>query len=333
MKGKAHPVQAAGITLDMARTATSWMRSSNGTENMAYAAQSGPLNGAQNPAASVSVMSDQEFERFSGFIHREYGIKMPPAKKAMLQTRLQKRLRLLGMSSFSQYADHLFSPEGLRTELTAMIDAVTTNKTDFFREPGHFDYLTGTAVPELLASGRIATRKGLMVWSAGCSSGEEPYTLAMVLAEFVGSFPGLDFTILATDISTQVLEKAKAAIYDEERVTPVPAKLKARYLLRSKDRRSGTVRIVPELRSRVLFRRLNFMDDDFGMREPLDVIFCRNVIIYFDFRTQAALLNRLCRHLKPGGYLFMGHSETLNGMNLPLTPVSASVYRKNNGMQ
>lgn len=300
---------------------------------MTYAADNGPPNGPRNPNPLVTIMSDREFERFSGFIHKECGIKMPPAKKAMLQTRLQKRLRLLEMNSFSRYADHVFGPEGMKTELIAMIDAVTTNKTDFFREPGHFDYLTGTALPELIGNGPAGFRKGMTVWSAGCSTGEEPYTLAMVLEEFAGRCPGFDFAILATDISTQVLEKAKAAIYDEERVAPVPAALKTKYLLRSKDRKSGVVRIVPELRSRVRFRRLNFMDGDFGMREPLDIIFCRNVIIYFDFQTQTALLNRLCRHLVPGGYLFMGHSETLNGMNLPLTPVSSSVYRKSNGTQ
>jgi chemotaxis protein methyltransferase CheR len=290
-----------------------------------------PAKEAPNPL--VTVMSDREFQRFSVFIHEECGIKMPPAKKAMVQTRLQKRLRLLGMTSFSEYADFVFSSEGMQTELIAMIDVVTTNKTDFFREPGHFDYLTGTAVPELIGNIRVGIQKKLMVWSAGCSTGEEPYTLAMVLGEFAERCPGFDFTILATDISTQVLEKAKAAIYDAEKVAPVPASLKTKYLLRSKDRSNGTVRIVPELRSRIRFRRLNFMDGDFGMREPMDVIFCRNVIIYFDRRTQETLLNRLCSHLIPGGYLFMGHSETLNGMDLPLTAVSSSVYRRSNGRE
>ena len=298
---------------------------------MASFAEARVAEGEYNP--QVTVMSDGEFQRFSAFIYQECGIKMLPAKKAMLQTRLQKRLRQLGMDSFRQYAEYLFSPEGRKTELFAMIDVVTTNKTDFFRESGHFDYLTGIALPELLRRQRSRARNRVMLWSAGCSTGEDPYTLAMVMNEFAGQFPGLDYMILATDISTQVLEKAKTAIYNEERVAPIPEALKTKYLLRSKDKNNDAVRIVSELRSQVCFKRLNFMDDDFGIRETMDIIFCRNVIIYFDRRTQEALLCRLCNHLVPGGYIFMGHSETLNGMDIPLTPVSASVYRKNDGAE
>jgi chemotaxis protein methyltransferase CheR len=202
---------------------------------------------------------------------------------------------------------------------------VTTNKTDFFREPDHFDYLTRTVLPDWCLRHEGAR---LNIWSAGCSSGEEPYTLAMVLSEYAVSHPGFDFRILATDISTRVLEKAKAAIYPEALVEPVPMNLKKKYLLRSKDRSSGMVRIVPELREKVRFRRLNFMDQDFGMRDQLDIIFCRNVIIYFDRPTQEKLLQRFHRQMKPGAFIFMGHSETLSGLNVPLTSVYPTVYRK-----
>lgn len=273
-------------------------------------------------------MNDREFSRFAEFIYDQCGIKMPPVKKTMLEARLQKRLRTLGIGSFQDYADYLFSNDGAGPELVHLIDVVTTNKTDFFREPAHFDYLVNTALPGLAASRGTGFRKGLSLWSAGCSSGEEPYTLAMVLSEFAEQNQGFSYNILASDICTTVLDKAKTAIYLEERVEPVSLPFKRKYLLRGKDRQAGLVRIVPELRNRIRFRRLNFMDDDFGFREPFDIIFCRNVIIYFDKRTQERLINKFCRHLIPGGYLFMGHSETLSGLDVPLVQVASTIYRK-----
>ena len=276
----------------------------------------------------ATVMTDRDFSRLSEFIYSECGIKMPPTKKVMLESRLKKRLRMLGIKSFRDYCDYLLSPAGIENELIHMIDVVTTNKTDFFREPAHFDYLVRHALPELLETGETGTRRPVMVWSAGCSTGEEPYTLGMVLNEFSESVYGCRYMILATDISTKVLDVAKSGIYTEDRIGPVPPALKKKYLLRSKDRKKGLVRIIPELRERVKFRRLNFMDGDFGMREPVDVIFCRNVIIYFDRKTQESLIKRFCKHLRPGGYLFMGHSETLNSMDLPLFQVAPTVYRK-----
>lgn len=273
-------------------------------------------------------LSGEDFSRLSQFIYKQCGIKMPIAKKTMLEARLQKRLRSLGMRSFGDYCNYLFSPRGIDQELVQMIDLVTTNKTDFFREPDHFDYLLQRVLPEWVQKYGGSAGRRLMVWSAGCSSGEEPYTLAMVLNEFAESCPGFKFQILATDISTRVLEKARTAIYEEERVEPVPMPLKRKYLLRSRDKASGLVRIVPELREKVQFRRLNFMDSDFGMREQMDIIFCRNVIIYFDRPTQERLLNHFYVHMASGGYIFMGHSETLNGLDVPLATVHPTVYRK-----
>jgi len=236
----------------------------------------------------------------------------------------------LGLTSLSRYCDFLFSPEGIANELVHMIDVVTTNKTDFYREPRHFEYLVKSALPELISRYGTGIRKDLMIWSAGCSTGEEPYTLAMVLSEFAQRCPGfkLRYTILATDISTRVLEKAKSGIYEHEKVVPVPADQKRKYLLRGKDKKKGMVRISPEVRSAVRFRRLNFLEGSFGMREPMDIIFCRNVIIYFDRATQETLLNRFCEHLTSGGYVFLGHSETIHGLNVPLTQVAPTVYRK-----
>ena len=277
-----------------------------------------------------AVLSERDFKRLSKFIHSECGIKMPDSKKTMLESRLQKRLRCLKLASFTEYCDYLFSPQGIENELVHMIDVVTTNKTDFFREPGHFDYLAQKALPELIALHGAGIRKELTVWSAGCSTGEEPYTLAIVLSEFAERCPGFKFRylILATDISTEVLEKAKHGIYEHDKVDPLPPGMKKKYLLRGKNKSSGLVRIAPELRSKVRFRRLNFLEGDFGMREHMDIIFCRNVIIYFDRPTQEKLLSRFCSHLGPGGYIFMGHSETLHGMNLPLLQVAPTIYRK-----
>jgi chemotaxis protein methyltransferase CheR len=279
-------------------------------------------------AHESAAMSEKDFRRLGDFIYSECGIKMPDSKKVMLEARLRRRLRVLEMDSFSKYCDYVFSPEGTERELFHMIDMVTTNKTDFFREPKHFEYLTGTVLPEIIRTRRAGIERKLMVWSAGCSTGEEPYTLTMVLSDFAEAWRGFHFLVLATDISTRVLEKAKSAIYEEERVEPVPWEMKKKYLLRSKDKGRGLVRIVPTLREKVKFRRLNFMEGDFGVREPLDVIFCRNVIIYFDRPTQERLLNRFCEHLVKGGYVFVGHSETLHGLDVPLVQVFPTVYRK-----
>ena len=276
------------------------------------------------------VLSDRDFSRLSDFIHTECGIKMPPAKKVMLQARLQKRLRKLGMSSMSEYCKYLFSPAGVEHELIHMIDVVTTNKTDFFREPRHFDYLVQNALPDLVAGEGAGTRRRLMLWSAGCSTGEEPYTLAMILRDFADKYPKFkfDFLILATDISTRVLDIAKKAVYESEKIIPVPPEMKKKYLLKGKNARKGLVRIVPQLREAVKFRRINFLEDNYGMRETMDIIFCRNVIIYFDRKTQEKLMNRFARHMSPGGYVFVGHSETLHGLDVPLVPVAPTVYRK-----
>ena len=283
-----------------------------------------PQNSIKN-TISARQLGDREFKQFSEFIEAQCGIKMPATKRTMLESRLQKRLRSLALESFRAYCDYLFSPEGMKNELIHMIDVVTTNKTDFFREPVHFDFLNKNILAKIGASGYP---QKLRVWSAGCSSGEEPYTLAMVLQDFAERCPGFSYSILATDICTTVLQKAASGIYQDEDIIPVPLELKRKYLLKSKDRSKGMVRIVPELRRMVKFRRLNFMDSDFGLTGPVDVIFCRNVIIYFDRETQEKLLNKFYRLLAPGGYLFLGHSETLNGLNVPLVQVYSTVYRK-----
>jgi chemotaxis protein methyltransferase CheR len=271
--------------------------------------------------STIKPLSGEDFELLSRFIQQNYGIKMPPAKKVMLEARLMKRLRTLEMKDFAEYCRFLFSPEGLERELISMIDVITTNKTDFFREPVHFDYLLNTICPQF-------ENAELSIWSAGCSTGEEPYTISMVLSEFGERHPGFRYSITASDISSQVLEKAVLAIYPEEKTSPLPAVYKHKYLLRSKDRGAGQVRIKPEVRRKINFYRFNLMADSFTCMRSHDVIFCRNVIIYFDRPTQGKLIMNLAGKLNKGGYLFLGHSETLCNMKIPLVSVAPTIYRK-----
>lgn len=278
---------------------------------------------------TAKLLAKKDFERLSEYIFDHCGIKMPPAKKTLLESRLQKRLRTLGIGSFREYCDFLFTvPEGAG-EVIHMIDAVTTNKTEFFREPVHFSFLAEQALPDFVCRCRADGSSRFAVWSAGCSSGEEPYTLAIVLSEFADRCPGFRFDIAATDISTKVLEKARLAIYDEDQISMIPFHLKQKYFLRSKDRSKARVRVAPGLRPLVQLQRVNLMDKYYSIATaPLDAIFCRNVMIYFSREKQYALLGRLCRYLKRGGYLFLGHSETVQGFDLPLIRCASTIYRK-----
>jgi chemotaxis protein methyltransferase CheR len=271
-------------------------------------------------------LTARDFARLSGLIYAQAGICLGPEKKTMVEARLKRRLRSLNMPSYRNYCEFIFSRKGSEEELVSLIDVITTNKTDFFREPAHFDFLKQQALPEL--SARAASARPLTIWSAGCSSGEEPYTLAMVLSEHAALHPGFRFNILATDISTAVLEKASLGVYTEECASPIPNALRKKYLLRSRGGEPRRVRIVPELRRMVEFRRLNFMDADYGMTEKADAIFCRNVLIYFDRPTQQSILRKLIAHLVPDGYLFVGHSESLHDMSLPVVPEAPALYRK-----
>jgi chemotaxis protein methyltransferase CheR len=272
------------------------------------------------------TISTRDYARLCDLIYRESGIHLSAEKKTMLEVRVKRRLKALNLASFVEYCESLFGRERPKDEILHLIDVVTTNKTDFFREPRHFDYLTAKALPDLIERNR--TGRPLLVWSAGCSTGEEPYTLAMVMSEFALTHAGFRFRILATDVSTTVLAKADRGVYSKEVISPVPGALTRRYFLRSRDPGSGQVRVAPELRRLVEFRRLNFMDADYGIFEKADAIFCRNVIIYFDRPTQERILGKLANHLLPGGYMFVGHSETLHDMDLPLAPVAPALYRK-----
>jgi chemotaxis protein methyltransferase CheR len=291
------------------------------------------MNGRDPNLAPSLELSAASLTQFSEFVTETLGIKMNSSKLPMLQGRLQRRLRDLGLDSLEAYREFLFERDGGAAELQHFIDAVTTNKTDFFREPQHFDVLVNKVLPVLAPRGLdgVPGSWRCKVWSAPCSSGEEPYTLAMVLAEYASRVPGFDYAVLGTDISSRMLLHAERGVYDVERIEPVPAALRSRYLLRSRDRGHPRVRIVPDLRRRVTFRSLNFMDRDYRVRDTFDVIFCRNVLIYFDKPTQEAVVRRLARHLRPDGFLFLGHSESLTGIEAPFEPCGLAVYRHRGG--
>ena len=230
------------------------------------------------PVQYAQELSDKEFQTIARYIESTVGIKMPATKRIMMQSRLMRRLRVLKMNSFSEYIDYVFNSKN-SDELVLMIDVLTTNKTEFFRENEHFEYLTNKILPE------FAQKKNtIKIWSAGCSSGEEPYTISMVISEFMKNNPGkiVNFKVTGTDISTNVLDKAYNAVYDLDLVEQLPQHLKKSYFLKCTNQEMNCARIKPELRKHVSFKRLNFMDADFRMPEVYDIIFCRNVLIYFD---------------------------------------------------
>jgi chemotaxis protein methyltransferase CheR len=272
------------------------------------------------------MISNADFGRLRRLIYEQSGINLSADKRTMLELRIKRRLRSLNLNSYTQYCEYLFAHHGQKEEIIHLIDVVTTNKTDFFREAGHFELLVQRAIPDVMASDESG--RPLLVWSAACSTGEEPYTLAMVLNDYGVTHPGFRFKVLATDISTAVLAKARLGVYSDEVVRAVPPDMRRKYFMRSRDLESKALRVVPELRQFVDFRRLNFMDADFGLSEKAHIIFCRNVLIYFDRPTQEKILQKLTRHLALAGYLFVGHAETLHDMDIPVAPVSPAVYRK-----
>jgi len=282
-----------------------------------------------NPTLANCELTDLEFNQFSKFIYNQCGIKLPPIKRTMLSVRLAKRLRILKINNFKNYYQFLQSEEGQKNELVNMINVVTTNKTNFFREAKHFDILVEKVIPNLLQSRPDIRYKSLNIWSAGCSTGEEPYTIAMVMDDYVNNRNRINYSILCSDISTRVLKKAYKGIYDNNIIEGIPKHFIRKYLMRGKGKSSGKNRIVPELRERLTFRRINLNEgNNFGIKTLMDIIFCRNVIIYFDRETQIKLFKKYYNQLHPGGYLFIGHSETLHGINDKFIPVDASVYRK-----
>jgi chemotaxis protein methyltransferase CheR len=282
------------------------------------------LAAAAHLQQTVDALAERDFRRLSDFIYQYSGIKMPPVKKTMLEGRLRKRLRVTGFATIADYCSYLFDGNGLEQEAVHLIDVVTTNKTDFFREVRHFDYMAEHTLPQLLADGH----RHIRAWSSACSTGAEPYTMAMVMDDQLVREARASYQILATDLSTDVLRTAYQGIYDEAMLKPVPRDYMRRYVMQPVDPRSTQVRISPQLRRNVAFARLNLMDPAYQVGEPMHIIFCRNVLIYFDKPTQEAVVSKLCDRLLPGGYLFIGHSESIAGMKLPVRQIANTIFRK-----
>lgn len=283
---------------------------------------------ADSAADADSLASDQlssrNFKRLAELIHGYSGIKMPVNKRTMLEGRLRRRMRATRIPSLNAYCHFLFEEEGLDHEIIHLIDAVTTNKTEFFREPAHFQFLTDKALPALAKNGR----RVIKAWSAACSTGAEPYTLAMLLEEHRRANRRQDYSILCTDLCTEVLGQAVVGVFSEAMIEPVEMELRRRYVMRARDASRNHVRIAPELRAKLSFARLNLMDDAYPVENDMDLVFCRNILIYFDRPTQEKVLGRLCDHLRPGGHLFLGHSESIGGFDLPVVQVANTVFQR-----
>lgn len=272
-----------------------------------------------NISNSLSLnLSDNEFQKVAQTVYRVCGINLKQGKEALVRARLMKRLRLLGMSSFKEYLQYIESNEGSH-ELGAMIDVMTTNKTSFFREDDHFNYFSNTILPKL---NKIRMR----FWSAACSSGEEPFSLAIVLEEKLPDLKSRDVRILATDISTSILGKARRAVYNDGALADLHSTLLRKYFVKVGNG-PAAYQVKKNVRKLVKFAMLNLMDQ-WPMKGCFDVIFCRNVMIYFDKPTQQKLINRFWDILEPGGYLFVGHSEGLSAISHKFKYLRPATYRK-----
>ncbi len=266
-------------------------------------------------------ISAAEYEQLCSLIYAESGISLGPNKQSLVVSRLSKRLRDLRLSTFHEYYE-LVTGDPTKDEFTRLLDLVSTNKTDFFREPKHFDFLREQILPSLSQDKRVR------IWSSACSTGEEPYTIAMTLWEGVADPARWDFRILASDLSTRVLAKAASGVYDEERIQDLPPDVAKRHFLKGHGTHAGMVKVKPHLSHMISFRHLNLMSERFPIKSPLDLIFCRNVMIYFDRPTQERLVNKFYHHLKPGGHLFIGHSESLQWVSHPFKAIAPTIYWK-----
>ena len=273
-------------------------------------------------------MNDREYREIAVFVHKTAGINLMEGKKDLVRTRLNKRMRQLAMTDFRTYINHIMRDE-TGEEIIFLLVALSTNLTSFFREPQHFRFMADTYLPLLERQRKTQNSRRLRIWSAACSSGEEPYTIAMVVMEKNPYFAqGGDFKILATDLSTKVLGMAQQGLYGPERVKDIPPLLVSRYFNKTESGRGEPMyQIAGALRRLIAFRRLNLMEP-LPFKNPLDLIFCRNVMIYFDKETISDLVEKYYRILAPGGYLFIGHSESLSGFKHPFKYVAPCIYLK-----
>jgi chemotaxis protein methyltransferase CheR len=273
-------------------------------------------------------LTAHDYELFRTLIYEKSGINLGDKKQQLLRARLGKRLRGSGFESYRAYYEHVRS-DSSGAELCTLIDAVSTNTTHLFREKLHFDFLSKTLRQQLEDRRWRAANRDLRVWSAGCSTGDESYSLAMTIDHTLAQ-SGLDWRILATDISTRVLQQARAGMFESHRLGTVPPEFRSRYFVAASDLSDGVVQVCPALRKRITFAQFNLMSANFPFRQGFHYILCRNVMIYFDRPTQERLVAQFAAQLRPGGHFFIGHSESLNSIQHPLEYVQPTIYRKPN---
>ncbi len=287
--------------------------------------------------AMLDVLSNSDFEHFRRLIYEQSGIALNESKKELLRTRLRSRLEREGYRSYREYFDQI-KADRTGNMLVPLLDDISTNLTSFYREVNHFNYLK-KILPEWIERKQRAGVKSWRIWSAGCSTGEEPYTLVFTMLEMLGArAASWDVKVLATDLSTEVLGRAAQGLYDRERMKDVPKSMQNAYfveefaeLTTKQGKRLGMrpcVRVIPEVRKMITFKRFNLMSPQFPFKHHFDFIFCRNVMIYFDKQTQEALVNKFYQHLAPQGYLFIGHSESLTGLQQRFKYIQPTIYQK-----
>ena len=275
---------------------------------------------------------DRDFNAIRTMIYQEAGISLSDGKRALVCSRLAKRLRHLNLRNHAEYLDYLATRDPEGAERQVMINCLTTNKTDFFREAHHFTFLRERVFPRIERAAAQGGPRRLRIWSAACSTGEEPYSAAMTILEHFGSLRGWDVHVLASDINTEVLQKAAEGVYALEQIDGLEDRIQRKYFLRGAGRRAGFCLVRPEVRRLVSFRQINFMDQRWPLKTRFDVIFCRNAIIYFDAPTQEQLLPRLVGQLTDNGYLMLGHSENLHWLADLLAPLGNTVYQRRPGI-
>lgn len=293
------------------------------------------MNGSQSEqrisisSFSPIPLSDREFNRIKKLIYETAGINLTAAKKELVKSRLSKRLRDLKIYSFSEYIQYVTKNDNRGIELINLVNAITTNKTEFFREEQHFKYLEEVIIPELNDDLYLRNERVLRIWVAGCSSGEEPYTIAMVFDNYFKNDRSREIKILATDICTDVLQKAAAGLYRKDTLNTVPSHYITNYFdkIRFEDG-SYLYQIKDKIKKMILFKKLNLISSSFPLKHQFDIIFCRNVMIYFDRTTQQKLIEKFYKHIKNNGYLLIGHSESLMGINPKFIYQKPAIYKK-----
>ena len=280
---------------------------------------------ANQQHSGMMAISDAEFSRLRDLIHKRFGINLTEQKRSLLVGRLQKLMRNLNLGNFSEYYDYL-SHDKTEAALGELVDLISTNHTYFNREKDHFDFFSQTALPTVIEKLKREKRKDLRIWCAGCSTGEEPYTLLMLMMEYLGNdYSAWDAGILATDISDRALTSARRGVYATDRVIQLPETLRKKYFTPAGP---NEMAVVDKVKREATFRRFNLMNTSFPFKKPFQMIFCRNVMIYFDQPTREALVSRYHQFTEPGGYLFIGHSETLGRSQTLYRYLKPALYQK-----